>query len=259
MSTTISSLRLLTADLPASLARVASEPSVKRASDQYLEAIDNVKSVDDFMSNDRVYNYALKAFGLEDMAYGKAFIRRVLTEGIDDPKSMANRLTDPRFRDLAEAFNFARYGATATTFTRTRQGTVDRYLSQTLEVEAGSSNEGLRLALYFGRKASSVTNAYSLMGDRALLKVTQIALGLSESTGALDIERQKDLIDKRLDIADLKDPEKLDKFLERFAVLWDIEQPQSTTSPAVNLIAGTTSTGFSMDLLQQIQNLGKGR
>ncbi|MGD9806637.1 MAG: DUF1217 domain-containing protein [Hyphomicrobiaceae bacterium] len=259
MSTTISSLRLLTADLPASLARVASEPSVKRASDQYLEAIDNVKSVDDFMSNDRVYNYALKAFGLEDMAYGKAFIRRVLTEGIDDPKSMANRLTDPRFRDLAEAFNFARYGATATTFTRTRQGTVDRYLSQTLEVEAGSSNEGLRLALYFGRKASSVTNAYSLMGDRALLKVTQIALGLSESTGALDIERQKDLIDKRLDIADLKDPEKLDKFLERFAVLWDIEQPQSNTSPAVNLIAGTTSTGFSMDLLQQIQNLGKGR
>ncbi|MGE3991873.1 DUF1217 domain-containing protein, partial [Pseudorhodoplanes sp.] len=187
MNTTISNLRLLTADLPASLARVGAEPSVKRATDSYLAEVEGIKSIDDFMGNDRVYNYALKAFGLEDMAYAKAFIRRVLTEGIDNTDSMANRLSDTRFRDLAETFNFARYGSTATAFSRTREGVVDRYLNQTLEVEAGNTSEGLRLALYFGRKASAVTSAYGLMGDRALLKVTQVALGLPESSSALDI------------------------------------------------------------------------
>lgn len=253
--TTISSLRMLTSDLSASLARVGSQPSVKRATDSYLATIENVKSIDDFMSNDRVYSYVMKAFGLEDMAYAKAFIRRVLTEGIDDADSMANRLTDTRFRDLAETFNFARYGATAMTFSRTRQGVVDRYLNQTLEIEAGNSNEGVRLALYFSRKAASVTNTYSLMGDRALLKVTQIALGLSASTSALDIERQKEMIDKRLDIEDLKDPAKLEKFLTRFAVLWDIEQPQTTSSSIVNLFTDTSSASVGIDLLQQMQNI----
>jgi hypothetical protein len=257
MSTTISSLRRLTADMPASLARVGREPSVRRATELYLAAMEDVKSIDDFMRNDRVYNYALKAFGLEDMAFGKAFIRRVLTEGIDDPDSMANRLTDTRFRELVETFNFARYGATATTFSRTKEGVVDRYLSQSLEEEAGQSSEGLRLALYFGRKASSVTSAYGLMGDRALLKVTQVALGLSESTSALAIERQKKMIDDRLDIADLKDPGKLDKFLTRFAALWDMAQPQQSTSPVVDLFAGSSSASMTIDLLQQIQNIAR--
>lgn len=254
MSTTISSLRLITSDLASSLARVKSQPSVQRATDAYLGAIEDVKSIDDLMSNDQVYNYVMTAFGMEDMAYAKAFIRRVLTEGIDNPDSFANKLTDTRFRDLAETFNFARYGSTAMSFSRTREGVVDRYLNQTLEVQAGDANEGVRLALYFNRKASSVTSAYNLMGDQALLKVTQIALGLSSSTSALDIERQKDMIDKKLDVEDLKDPEKLEKFLTRFAALWDIEQPQETGSSLVNLFTDTSSAAMSVDLLQQMQN-----
>jgi len=257
MSTTISNLRLITSDLASSLARVKSQPSVQRATDSYLASIENVKSIDDLMSNDKVYNYVMTAFGMEDMAYAKAFIRRVLTEGIDDPNSFANKLTDTRFRDLAETFNFARYGSTAMSFSRTREGVVDRYLNQTLEVQAGESNEGVRLALYFSRKASTVTSTYGLMGDQALLKVTQVALGLSSSTSALDIERQKEMIDKKLDVEDLKDPEKLEKFLTRFAALWDIEQPQETSSSIVNLFTDVSSAAVSVDLLQQMQNLGQ--
>jgi hypothetical protein len=63
------------------------------------------------------------------------------------------------------------------------------------------------------------------MADRALLKVTQVALGLPEATGTMDIDRQAELITKKLDIEDLKEPGKLDKFLERFTALWEIENP----------------------------------
>ena len=127
----------------------------------------------------------MKAFGLEDMTYAKAFMRKVLDEGIDKRDSFANSLTDQRYREFVETFNFARYETTTTIFDRTRQGTVDRYVRQTLEEDAGAQNEGVRLALYFERKASRASvSAYSILADPALLKVVQTALGIPASASA---------------------------------------------------------------------------
>ena len=49
----------------------------------YLKHIGDVKSIDDFIKDTRLFNYAMKAFGLEDMAYAKAFMRKVLVEGVE--------------------------------------------------------------------------------------------------------------------------------------------------------------------------------
>lgn len=251
MSTTISSLRQVSANLPNSLKTVGKDPQVKRESDYYLANIRNIKSIDDFMKNDRIYQYAMKAFGLEEMTYAKAFIRKALTEGIDSNDSFANRLADPRYRDLAEAFNFKRYGETATVFARTQQGTVDRYVRQTLEEQAGQTNDAVRLALYFQRKASTVTTPYSLLADKALLKVTQVMLGLPEASGTLSVERQADLISKKLNLDDLKDPAKLDKLLTKFAASWDMDN--APPNPMLNLFGSSSSGGIASDLLSQLQ------
>jgi hypothetical protein len=45
-----------------------------------------VKSVDDLLKNDRLYQYAMKAHGLEDMTYAKAFMKKVLESDLSDPK-----------------------------------------------------------------------------------------------------------------------------------------------------------------------------
>jgi hypothetical protein len=258
MQTTVTSYRLLTADLPAALGRVARQPQVRRENEHYLATIGHIKSLDAFIGSERIYQYAMQAFGLQGMAYAKALIRRVLSEGIDRPDSLANRLADPRFRELAQTFNFNRYGPATTSFARTQQGTVDRYVQQVLESQAGSSNEGVRLALYFRRKAPGVTTPYALMADRALLKVTQVMLDLPARTAAFDIDRQADLISKRLDIADLENPQRLDKLLTRFTALWDIEKPVSADSPIVDLMAGDTTAAISPEILIQLQNLRKG-
>lgn len=251
--------KLIASDLTAALKRTASQPSVQRESEYYLANITKIKSIDDFLKDDRIFKYAMKAFGLQEMDYAKAFMRKVLTEGIDDPQSFANSLTDPRYREFAETFNFARHGGTATIFDRAQQGTVDRYVRQTLEVDAGASNEGVRLALYFQRKAASVATPFHLMADRALLKVTQIALGIPEATGTMDIDKQAAMISNKLDVEDLKEPEKLDKFLERFTALWEIENPTAApTSGIAELVTGSSS-GIGMDLLQQIQRVRNGR
>lgn len=251
--------RMIASNLDLALKRVAERPDVQRESAYYLKEIRDVDTIDQFLADDRLYTYAMKAHGLEEMTYAKAFMRKVLTEGIDARDSFANSLADSRYREFAAVFNFARYGATATTFDRAQQGTVDNYVRQTLELGAGEENQGVRLALYFQRKAPSLETPFSLLADRALLKVTQVALGLSEATSALDIDRQAELISKKLEIGDLKDQEKLDRFLERFTALWDIENPPSTPTSASTIILSGGVGSMDVDLLTSIQNIKLGR
>ena len=257
MSSTATDYSLITRNLKKSLLLAAGQPDVKRASDYYLAKISTIKSIDAFLGNDRVYQFAMKAFGLDEMIYAKAFLRKVLTEGVDKSDSFANKLSDHRFKEFATAFNFARYGGTATTFSRTQQGTVDKYVRQTLEGNAGETNEGVRLALYFQRTAPGIATPLSLLADKALLKVTQVALELPASSGALNIDKQVELIKKKLDVADFKDPVKLEKFLKRFAALWDIDNSNSQSSPTVLL--GKQTMGLDVNILSLLQTIKTGR
>jgi hypothetical protein len=257
MLTTLARLREIAAGMPAALDRVARTPETQRESSYYLARIRDLKTLDAFMADDRVLRFALRSFGLEDMAYAKAFVRRLLSEGIDRRDSLANRLADPRFRELVETFNFTRHGAATTAFARAQQGTVDRYLRQALEAEVGNTSEGARLALYFQRKAPGVTSPYGLMADRALLTVTQIALGLPSSTGALGLDRQAELIEQRLDTADLKRPEKLDKLLTRFAALWDAGRSLQAAAAGVVMASSPAPAAIAADQLLQLQTMRK--
>jgi Protein of unknown function (DUF1217) len=257
MQTTLARLEQISGNLPASLSRVARQPDVARDTAHYLATIGTIKSIDAFMGNERVYQYAVRAFGLEDMAYAKAYLRKVLSEGIDRPDALANRLTDPRFREFAETFNFARYGSAATSFARTQQGTADRFVRQRLEVDVGRTDEALRLALYFHRKAPSVTTPFALLADRALFRVTQVALGLPSGAAGQNIDKQADLITKRLNISDLKNPPALDKLLERFAARWDVQSPAPLQTTLVDLFAGQSASSISPDLLARLQRVQK--
>lgn len=255
MPGTVTSYQQIAKNIDRSLNTIAKRADVKKDSEYFLANIRGVKSAEEFLKNDRLYNYAMTAFGLKDMIYGKAFMRKVLTEGIDGPKSFAVQLADPRFKEFAEAFNFNRYGNTATAFDRAQQGTIDRYARIQLEADAGKTDEGLRLALYFQRKAPAVTSIFGLMGDPALYKVAQTALGLPSAYSNTDIDKQAAFIGTRLDVAHLKDPAKLDKFIVRFAAQWQAANGNAAQSaPRVGLSQSLLTT-FDNSLLLSLQVL----
>ena len=62
--------------------RVASRSRSKRRTISRTSATSKASTTSS--ANTRVFNYAMNAFGLGDMAYAKAFMRKVLTEGVDD-------------------------------------------------------------------------------------------------------------------------------------------------------------------------------
>ena len=116
MLTTLASYATIAGNLQRSLSTTAAKPQVARETEYYLAHIVDVKSIDDFLGDDRLFAYAMKAFGLEDMTYAKALMRKVLAGGIDKRDSFANSLADQRYREFAATFNFVRYEATTTIF-----------------------------------------------------------------------------------------------------------------------------------------------
>ncbi|WP_223478961.1 DUF1217 domain-containing protein [Oricola indica] len=257
MISTLVSYKLASEDIATTIKRVSEQPVVSRDVEYYLENIGNVDTIEDLTSDYRLFSFAMKAHGLSDMTYAKAFMEKVLEEGIDDDRAFANTLSDKRYAEFAKTFNFKSFGEATTSFTKTQQGVVDKYLRQTLEEQAGDENQGVRLALYFERKADTIENFYQILADPALSQVVRTTLGLPESFATVDIDKQVELISDRIDLETLADPDKLDKLLERFTALWDVDH--STESQAVSQIAQLFNTGpqlgISQDLMLQIAQM----
>lgn len=257
MTTTFTSYKLISQDLTKSLATVAQKPDVQRETEYYLSKIGDVKSVDDFMADSRLYNYALKANGLEDMAYAKALIRKVLTEGADDKDAFANQLTDSRYADLAKSLNFATHNTAATSFDAAQKGIVESYMRQTLEQDAGNDNTGVRLALYFQRSASKIKTGMDILAEDSLAQVVRTALQLPLEFAASDVEKQAAHLERTIDLTDFQDPEKVGKFLERFTAMWELENPSESYDPLA-VFGSSAGHGISPDLLISINSLKLG-
>ncbi|MBZ9699689.1 MULTISPECIES: DUF1217 domain-containing protein [unclassified Mesorhizobium] len=229
---------------------------IKSETAYYLANITNVKSIDDLMANSRLYNYALSAYALDPATESKDLIRSVLAGGVRDPDSVANKITNKAYAGLASAFNFEQYAEAATTTNPAQQPTVDKYMRQTLEEDAGQTNEGVRLALYFQRKAPDITSWYNVLADTALASVVRTVLGLPDSFATADVDKQAQLFEQKLDISDFSDPEKLGKFLTRFTSMYEINHPTSSAVSSISvLFAKPVTAGISTDLMMAMQKL----
>src|SRR6478752_6796792 len=106
MVSTYLNYNLVSRDLQKSITKISQQTDVSRDTAYYKENIGKVTSVDDLLKDFRLYSYATKAYGLEDMAYAKAFLRKVLESDLSDQNSFANKLSDKRYREFAAAFPF---------------------------------------------------------------------------------------------------------------------------------------------------------
>jgi Protein of unknown function (DUF1217) len=255
---TFVSYRNITHDLTRSLKTAAAQGAAKNDIAYWRANIAKATSIDSFLGNTRLLNFAMKAYGLSDMAYAKGFIRKVLEGGVEKPASFANRLTDSRYRQFAAAFDFAKFGQFTTGNPTLQNETVDKYLRQTLEENAGAANEGVRLALYFQRKAPAIASPLSILADKALLSVVKTTLGLPASFSNAPIDTQTAAIAKKLDVKSLKDPIKLEHFLQRFASLYDLQNGGQSTSAPLVAITGGSQAGVGFDALMSIAHLRRG-
>lgn len=217
-----------------------------KAVDKFAKGMAEVKSLDDFLDNKDLTDLVIKANGLDPSKYTPEILRKIFTSDPDDPKSYLNTEAESKFKEIVADFNFNTDGD----LTRSKIGTIQNvgaeerteksYIQQTLETQQGETNDGVRLALYFARKAPSVTSIYTLLGDQALFQLLQTAYSLPSGFSNMDVDKQADMLKKFVNIADLQDPKKVDKLVRRFTALYDVKNA-STTSPALTILTGGAS------------------
>lgn len=231
--------------------------------DYYTSVASSVETVDDLLADQRVVTFLKKAYGFEkeNSPLFLQTLRAALVSDASDATSFVNKSGNEKFREIASAFNFASDG----TVKRVALGSVqdpnalvetqDLFLRQTMEVNAGQQNEGVRLALYFQRKAPSITSGYGILADKALFAFVTTALSLPDAVANMDTDMLAALLEKRINFEDFKDSEKLDKFIARFTALYDMENQQSTTSIPSLLLGQTGIVDIGQDLLTSVQSM----
>lgn len=205
---------------------------VKREIDYFKTAIAKVTSADDLVKDYRLFRFLLSAYGLDSQIDAKAFMKKVLAQDPNDSDSLSNKLVDSRYQAIARDFNFYNVGNANLKKARFIDGLVDKYVTAEFEKSTEQKNPGVRLALYFKRMAPNATSWYQIMGDKPLYEVVRTALQLPPAGSETGVESQAKVLEKRIGLANLKDPKFLETFINRFLASYDQTNAPATLSVA---------------------------
>ena len=179
MITSFQSYQFYTKDINETLRRAAADAVTSRELQYYRDNIGSITSIDEFLGDDRIYAYAMKAYGLEEMTYAKAFIRKVLESDLTDTDSFANLLTDTKYRTLAAAYDF---GNTVTSEIIQTTSQIDN-LIDTYE-QSIENNDGQLKAdtAYFTAVSQTFTTVDDLFRDTRARDYVFTTFGIDPST-----------------------------------------------------------------------------
>lgn len=229
---------------------VARDPQVARDTQHVRTRIAEVESAEGLVSDVRLLRTTLSAFGLEADQNNRFFIRKVLESDLGDPKSLANRLSDKRYRALAEAFRFEQ-GARPTA--KLADEIAERHVSAELERRVGNIDGNLRLAMSARRELQGLGTAggsdnarwYNILGSAPLRKVVEGGLGLGADFGKLPIDKQVSELKLRsgrlfgsASPSVYAEPANVEKLVQRFLIRAEAVSPaQSSYNAALVLLS----------------------
>lgn len=250
--------RFLQRTMTAQVDSFAKSPTVARDEAYFREKIGSVKTAQDLVDDRRLMRVVLGAFGLSGDLNNRFFIRKVLEEGAENPRALANRLADKRYLAMTQAVGLSVGAALADRPAGFVEDIIKEHRAQSFEVAIGAQDENMRFALALRRdltalaqkKGSDTAKWFTLMGTPPLRKVFDMAFGLPDSFASLDLDRQLGVYQARAQrifgssqLSQFADGDKLEALTSRFLVRAQLAESRVNTSPAA----------FALQLLQARQ------
>lgn len=226
----------------------------------YTDAMQRIGSRDELLADRKALDILLMSKGIDPSTVTDDFLKQAFNSDPADPKSFVNTQTDKRFAQIVGTFNFDSKGEIDRSSAGEAQNggevvaTQDLYVRQMLETQQGEENPGVRLALYFERMSDSITDPYVILGDEALMEFFRVTFSLPAEIGNMDVDQQAKIVEKKLNLEDLADPEKVRKLVQRFTIMYDLENSPVTASPA-SILSGGGSAGISSDTLWALSQI----
>jgi len=218
-----------------------------RDTQYFLENIGKVETAEQLVSDRRLLQVALGAFGLEGDLDNRFFIQKILEDGTSADDALSNRLADKRYREFSDAFGFGPGQVRRTGLDTLMEQVAQDNMTARFEISVGESDDSMRIALYAQHAltelaesdTSTDTKWFDLMGLPPLRNMMETALGLPPSFGQLDIDTQLVEFKERLlrltgseDLSQFTDPEAVGRLTDTYLARRQIAQTQSAISPA---------------------------
>lgn len=249
----IAGWRFLSRTLDSQQAVHARNPAAQRDEAYLRDRIGTIRTPADLVSDRRMFRIALTAFGLGEDINSRAFVRRVLESDLGDRRSLANRLADKRYLDMATVFAFGDPAGPATQSSGFADAILGRFRAMRFEEAVGESNESMRLVLSLQRELPRIATGalsedarwFTVLGNRTLRTVFETAFGLPRQFATLDLDRQVGVLKSRVsrltgssEIAQFSDPVRLDRLVTRFLTASQLSEsaPSSSTAIALSLM-----------------------
>jgi len=215
----------------------AAQPQVQRAIASFTAAVKSATSVQQLLSNPTVLQVLLTANGMADQIPYTALAQQALQSNLTDSNSLANTLTDTRWKTTAALYNFASQGLAVIQQPKVISSIANGYAENTWLQSLDATTPGLSYALSFRNTASSITSVDQILGDPVMRTVVTTTLGIPLQIAFQPLEAQEKAISSQLDISQFKDPKFVDTFLQRYIIAAATASSTSSTSSTPSLTA----------------------
>lgn len=231
-------------------------PSIRQATAAFRDSFSEIRRATELVENRQALRVVLGAFGLQDDLDNRAFIGKVISDGVDQPDALANRLADKRYFSLARSLTHLAPGGSGVAPPGLADGLTRRFQASEFEVAVGKSNEDMRFSLSYARKMPAIAEGlrsdaaqwFEILGDPPTRRVIETALGLPREFATLDLDEQvlrlKAAAKKAFGVskaADFAAPEMIETVTQRFLLmdqLRDTQTGMSGASVALMLLSG---------------------
>lgn len=239
-------------------ASVEKDPLSQREIAAFRDRIGDVKSVDDLMKDHEVYTFVMKSFGMESQIYAKAMNKQILSSDPEDKKSLVNRMTNADIKTLNATMGFLPDGtAKPGQFSDPKwvDGLVERYVDQRIVDSQRDNNPIVGEALSFMKDVSTLTNWYKVLSNPGAFNVMRVALGFPESIKGADVDAQKKMFERKMDIEELKDPKVVDSLVRKYVAIQGANQAALQPSGIMTLFNSSVSSGTWAPITLDITNV----
>ncbi|MEP1142612.1 MAG: DUF1217 domain-containing protein [Henriciella sp.] len=236
----------------------SSAPQIKNDTDYLTEKLAQRMPVEDFLSDQRLRRITLTAFGLEGEDWKVGFHRKVLDEVQDFDSTFLTRLNNPQYTRFAEALQPID-GELVLSSDQVEE-IAARYAAESFELAVGEQDDSMRLSLNYQADIQELVtegstdnaNMFKLLGSLPMREVLTTALNLPSDISNLDIDDQAAIFQDRLrsqfqvsSLQDLKNPETIERVLQRYQAVQSINQNfASTSSASTALTLLSNAVGF---------------
>ena len=233
----ISALQTAEASQTKDVAITASEPQVKRDIAAFTAGVQSAKTVQQLLDNPAVMKVLLTANGLADQIPYTALAQKALMSNPADGKSLANQLSDTRWKSAAQTYQFATKGLSVIQNQSTLATIANAYAEVTWRTSLDASTPGLSNALTFRTEASGIKSVDQILGDPIMRTVVTTALGIPPQIAFQDLTAQETAISTRLDVKKFQDPKFVESFTQRYLIAAQGNSAASTTMPSLDALA----------------------